>query len=49
MGLLLTIVAGILIAAAILLIGIPWLAGIMFALRMGDWKGAWNAFRGKFD
>jgi hypothetical protein len=49
MRLLLTIVAAILIAAAILFIGIPWLAAIMFALRLGDWKGAWKAFCGRFD
>jgi len=49
MRLLLTIVAAILIAAAILFIGIPWLAAIMFLLRIGDWKGAWRALRGKLD
>ena len=49
MTLLVTILAAILIAAAILFIGIPWLAAIMFALRLGDWKGAWKAFRGKLD
>jgi hypothetical protein len=47
MKLLLTIVAAILIAAAILFIGLPWLGAILLALRIGDWKSAWKAFCGK--
>ena len=43
------IVVGIVVAAIVLFIGLPWLAGVLFYLRVGDWKGAWKAFCGRLD